>query len=286
MPKLSRSRTFLLATSVAAVTTFASGCGGDDAATEASVGVATNRTVAQDAPPAAIANGALASIADGAGSRERLAYVHPAALDALTATPGVDFNADEISRLVLGSSGAADLRTASPVPTTAVRVGNGRAGATVLDAPSGRTVEGSSRSTRETLEATTPKVSAIAAETPSAVQSCLGEPAAEVIVGPAKLGRMAAAGAAIVDTADAPAGPKLIVCLAPHYARELHAGETRLSAAFPAKGVAADRAPIIAEQEIGEREIVGATVPLEQVDPALVRELLAGGAALEQLALG
>lgn len=282
---LTRPRRFILVATTAAATAFAAGCG-DDASPEASLEVAAKRTVAQDVPPAAIANGALASIADGAGSRERLAYVHPASLDAITATPGVEYDADEIARLVLGASGAADLRSASPAPTTAVRVGNGAAGATVLDAPSGRTVEGASRSTRDALEPTTPQVSAIAAETPSAVQSCLGEPAAEVILGPTKLGRMAAAGAAIVDTKDAPAGPKLVVCLAPHYARELHAGEARLQAAFSAQGIAPSRKPVIAEQEIGEREIVGATVPLEQVDPELVRELLAGGPALVELALG
>lgn len=277
-------RTVLLITGAALLTNLPAGCG-DDSTSEASVDASTNRTVMQDAPPAALANGALASIADGAGSRTRLAYVHPAALNALTAAPGVDLDAEEVARLVLGTTGAADLRAASPHPTTVVRVGDGGAGATVLDGPSGRSVQGGSRATRDALEATTPAVSAIAAETPSAVQSCLGEPAAEVIVGPTTLGRMSAAGAAIVDTADAPSGPKLVVCLAPHLARDLHAGEARLEAAFPPKG-SEDRAPVIAELEIGEREIVGATVPLEQVDPKLVRELLAGGTALLKLAQG
>lgn len=278
-------RPLLLSATLAALAPLAAGCG-DDASTDATATVVhTQRTAAQDTPPASLVSGALGGIADTSGTRERIGYVAPQRLAELEQATGVDLTAETVTRLVLGKAGSADLRAATPAPETAVRVGDA-SGATVLTAAGERTVRGATGSAADALAATTPAISSIAAETPSAVQSCLGDPAAEVIVGPTVLGRMASAGVSILTSGDAPAGAKLVVCLAPHYARELHAAEDRLKAAFPAKGAAAGRAPVVAEQEIGEREIVGASVPLERVDPALVRELLAGGPALLDLARG
>lgn len=276
------SRTLLLAASVATLSTFAAGCGDD--APEASVSAVPTRAAAQDAPQAALANGALATIGDSAASEQRLGYLAPERAAALAATAGVKLTADDLARAVLGAEGQADLKAAGDA-TTAIRVGTAT-GATVITGPSGRVVRGGSGKLAEALESTTPPKSAIVPEAPSAVQSCLGDAAASVIVGPEVVGKVAAAGASVIDTKDAPAGPKLVVCLAPHLLREIHASEKRLEQAFPSKGLPAGREPIIGEQEIGEREIVSAVVALDQVDPALVRDLLSGGPALVDLQLG
>lgn len=274
------SRTVLLAAAAAALTTFAAGCGDD--APEAAVTATLN--AAQEAPQPALANGALATIGDSEATEARLGYYAPERAAAFASQDGVRLTADQIARAVLGADGAKEAAAVADAQT-AIQVGAAN-GATVITGPSGRIVRGGTDELAEELQSTTPPKSAIVPEAVSAVQSCLGDAAGSVIVGPAAVGKVAAAGASVIDTKDAPAGPKLVVCLAPHLLREVHASEHRLEAAFPAEGAPAGREPIIGEQEIGEREIVGATVALDQVDPALVRELLSGGDALLKLQLG
>lgn len=268
---------FLLSTAICSAALALAGCG--DADNGASLTAEPVRSAAQDTPPPAVAPGLLGSITDVAAAQSRLAFVNPAALDDL----GGPLPADEIAELVLGRAGASRLdRAADPAPTAVVQVGP----ATLLATGSGRAVVGGGSALRKQLTASAPAVSLITAETPSAVQSCLGDPAAEVIVGPSVMGRMSAVGASVVNTKDAPSGPKLLICAAPHFARDLHATEERLKARFPMGDAAPAQAPVVAEQEIGEREIVGAAVALDQIDPALLRDLISGGPALIKLAQG
>ncbi len=274
MPALPRAASLprLLCASAALIAAL-SGCG-DDAS--APIAVEPARTLAQDTPPPALAPGVLGTTTDVPPARTRLAFVNPGALTEL----GGPLPADEIARLTLGKAGAARLAAVdAPAPDAVVQAGP----TTLFVTGQQRVASGGPASVRSDLERTGAQTSLITAETPSAVQSCLGDAAAEVIVGPGVLGRMSSIGAGVVSTDDAPAGPKLLVCAAPHYARDLHATEGRLAKRFPAEGAAAGREPVVAEQEIGEREIVGAAIPLDAVKPALLRELLSGGPALTAL---
>jgi hypothetical protein len=108
----------------------------------------------------------------------------------------------------------------------------------------------------------------------------------ETIVGPAVLGLKAAAGVGLQDGADAPAGPKLLLCFAPHFRRDLGAIERRLTRAFATGDASGPAAPVIGETDIGERDITRAIIPLDAVPRAQLRELLAGGPALLTLARG
>lgn len=270
------SRLLPAAATAAVLAASIAGCG-DDAS--APIAVEPVRTAAQDTPPAAVAPGVLGAIADVPAAHRRLAYVNPEALAGL----GGPLPADEIAGLTLGSAGASRLQRASePAPRAVVQVGP----ATVFAGATDRTVSGADPALRDQLTDPAPAVSLITAETPSAIQSCLGDPAAAVIIGPSVVGRMSSVGASVITTEDAPAGPKLLICGAPHYARDLHRMEDRLKATFPAGDAAAGTEPVIAEQEIGEREIVGAAIAMDQVDPTLLRELLAGGPALVKLIEG
>ncbi len=250
-----------------AATPFLSSCGsaGPDSAP-----LAVERLSGDQAQPKpAVAPGTLSRIADSPSARRRIGYVNVAELEAIADGP----DSQRVMRLVLGS-GAVRLEGATGRPTTATQIGD----ATILDGET-RTVVGGTPAQRSALEQTAPQPNAIEAETPSAVQSCLGDPAAQTIVGSAVLGSKSAIGVSLIDTADAPSGPKLLICVAPHFFRDLHRAEGRLQRLFPSDGPA-DRRPIISEQEIGEREIVGASVALDQVDPKLVDELLRGGPRL------
>lgn len=246
-------------------------CGASDEAAPLAVG--PRLTAAQAQPRAAVAPGALATIADTTESRTRIGFVNVAALEDL----GDAVDQARVRTVVLGS-GAVRLDDATDAPSTAVQVGS----ATVLGGEA-RTVIGGDSTLRAALASDRPKPNAIEDETPSAVQSCLGDTAAQTLVGPGRLGTKSAIGVGLVDTRDAPSGPKLVVCAAPHFFRDLHVVEDRLHRLFPDAGRPAAQRPVIAEQEIGERDVMGAAVALDQVDPQLVRALLSGGPRLVQL---
>lgn len=256
----------LVLTACLAATLFAAGCGDD----EQPIAAVPARLDADADPKAPAAAGTLATIADSKDARTRLGYVNADALREL----GGPLPAAEIQRLVLGTAGSKRLDGAEAAGQIAVQVGD----ATVLTAPE-RTVVGGSASLRSSLESTSFETSAITEETQSAVQSCLGDAAAQVIVGPAVVGKWAAVGAGVVNDSDQPAGPKVRVCVAPHWVREVHHLEEVLGEKFPATGDPATR-PVVAEVEIGEREMIGATVSLETIAPGLLRDYLAGGPEL------
>jgi hypothetical protein len=123
-----------------------------------------------------------------------------------------------------------------------------------------------------------PRTSAITPPAQSAAQSCLGETLAETILGPRTMGADAALGVGLAESGDDPAGLQLRICGAPHYVRDLRATERRLERAF------AGMRARIGEQEIGEREIVAATVAADDVPPARLLDLLGAGRALRDLA--
>lgn len=245
-------------------------CGSDDQP----LAVSAARVDVNAEPAAPVAAGTLAKIADSATAQRRIGFVNVKAL----ASVGGPIPAAEVQSLVLGTAGSARLDEATSAPTTAVQIGD----ATVLGLPEERMIIGGSSALRASLGDESSETSVITEETQSAVQSCLGEAAAQVIVGPAVAGKWAAIGAGVVDDADQPSGPKLRLCAAPHWVREVHALEKQLSDAFPATGDPALR-PVVAEMEIGEREMVSATVSLKTIDPTLLRDYLAGGPGLVEL---
>ena len=129
-----------------------------------------------------------------------------------------------------------------------------------------------------------PERSAITPGAPSAAQSCLGTTLAQTIVGPARMGDDAAIAIGLAESRDAPAGLQLRICGAPHYIRHLHAMERTLKARFGDLRTADGRAAIVGGQEIGEREIVAATVPADALPARRVLELLSGAGRLRALA--
>lgn len=224
------------ATTLAVLAAVAAGCGGGD---EHARGPAAPSIAASDRPAAPAAASVLSRVADSAAARRRLAYVDGARL---AAVPGL---ADgRVRRAILGAGARAD---------GGVRVGDR------LVAPQGA-----------------PAVNAIAAETPSAVQSCLGDAAAETIVGPAVLGTRSAIGAGVRP--GAAGGHVLAVCAAPHLRRDLGRIARRLRAGLPGADVHG--------AEIGERDIVMAEVDVARVPRERLLALLSGGRDLRRLATG
>ena len=76
---------------------------------------------------------------------------------------------------------------------------------------------------------------------------------------PGTMGRDAALGVGLAESGDAPAGIQLRICGAPHFIRDIHAMQHALEARF------GGGASVIGEKEIGEREIVFATVAADAV---------------------
>lgn len=235
----------------AALVPFA-GCGGGggstaspDASASAAAATATAAAgvPAQPAPSAVAA--ALAATAAVPAAERRLAYVNLKRVDELEPLGGA-----ALVRRVLGRAPSSG--------DTAVRVGNAL------------TV----RSSAAQPGAAAPRENVIAAETPSAVQSCLGDAAAETIVGPRRLGHMSAIGASVRRTDDGVL--TLAVCAAPHRRRDLYRIQRRIERLLPRARVG--------EAEIGERDIVAAEVPVAHVRRALVRALVAGEGRLLALA--
>jgi hypothetical protein len=123
-----------------------------------------------------------------------------------------------------------------------------------------------------------PETSAITPAAQSAVQSCLGDTLAQTILGPATMGDDAALGVGLAESGDEPAGIQLRLCGAPKFIRHVHAMEQRLERRFT------DANAVIAEREIGEREIIAGVVDAAELQPREVLRLLAGGRELRALA--
>ena len=87
-------------------------------------------------------------------------------------------------------------------------------------------------------------------------------------------------GVGLAESADQPAGLQLRLCGAPKYLRHLHAMERRLERRFGHLG----RAAVIAEREIGEREIISGVIPAADLPPRQVLALVAAGRDLRSLA--
>jgi hypothetical protein len=187
-------------------------------------------TGARAQAPASPTAGTLSHVPDGADARRRLAYAN---VDALRAAD-LPIAPERVLRAVLGHVPDAGL-VADPAPA-----------------------------------ARPPGTSAITPVAQSAVQSCLGDTLAQVILGPRTMGHDAALGVGLAERA----GVELRVCGAPHYLRELHAMEQALERRF-ARAV---------EHEIGEREIVFATVPADALPPRALLAFLGARAELRALA--
>lgn len=260
----------------AALAVVIAGCGGGDAdrSPGASAPSPLRGAKAQAAP--SIAAGTLAGIPDGDAVRGRLAYVNVTALAA--AELPVSF--DDVAGRVLGR-GATRLAGRKRTIKTIVQVGPDVS--VLQEAKAGRIVLGATPSLSARLADSRHERSAITPAAASAAQSCLGETLAQTIIGPRAMGADAALGVGLAESGDPPRGLQLRICGAPRLRRHVHAMERTLRARF-GDGGGPGRAPRIAEQEIGEREIVGAAIAADAVEPAQLLALLAGGDELRRLA--
>lgn len=221
---------------LAVLAAVAAGCGGGD---EHARGPSAPSAAGAARPAAPATAAVLSRVPDSAAARRRLGYVDAARL---AAVPGLAEAG--VRRAVLGAGARS---------TGAVRVGD-----------------------RLVVAQGAPAVNAIAAETPSAVQSCLGDAAAETIVGPAVLGTRSAIGAGVRPGPDG--GHVLAVCAAPHLRRDLRRIARRLRAGLPGA--------VVRGAEIGERDIVMAEADVAHVPRARLLALLSGGRELRRLATG
>ncbi len=136
---------------------------------------------------------------------------------------------------------------------------------------------------RHALSDPRPETSAITPVAQSAVQSCLGDAAAQTTLGPRTMGRDSAIGVGLRASADKPAGVQLAICFAPHLRRDLHAGQRRLKREFAALRVPRSRRPVIEEKDIGERDILSAVIPADAIGQRKLLGLLDGGRSLRAL---
>ena len=116
-----------------------------------------------------------------------------------------------------------------------------------------------------------PARTVLANEAISTAQSCLGDPRAQTIVGPGRLGRDAAIGVAVAPSAAG--GLAVRVCGAPHYARHLGTFAREIRARFGRRA---------AEGELGERAYVSVELPVRRE----TLRLLSGGRWLDRLFTG
>lgn len=256
----------------------AAGCGGgsSDDGDAVAVARAPKLTGSKAQAPAPAATAALSRVPVTKPAQTRIGYVNLERIGALD-LGRLDRRAVEAT--VLGR-GARHVTTGavSAVQVGAATVLRGRALPTGTPTGADGVVVGGNAADRRALADSAPQTNVIAPETPSAVQSCLGDATAQTIVGPAVLGRMSAIGAGIAPSTEVAGRTDLLVCAAPHFRRDLYRIQRRLERRF---GRAA-----VGEQEIGERDIVGARVALADVPRAEVLALLRGGQALVRIAKG
>lgn len=224
---------------------------------------------------APVVSGALEQIADVAEARRRVGFVDPEALAGLL--PEAD--AAAAIRRVLGP-GAAVLEGGDPgAVRTAVQVGR----VTVLGTADGKREVRGTGATAAALEDPTPERSVIQPVSPGSVQGCLGDTAAQTIVGPEVLGPSSAIGVGLRSNLDAPAGLKVVICVSPHYRKQIHGSVRAMERRFGRADERDPRAPVIGEDELGEQEIAMGVVPAETVSRADLLDLLEGGDALQSL---
>lgn len=267
-------KNLLVIAAAAAVPLTLAACGGANE----SAPPAAKMSPAQARPAAPVAASTIGTIARTDEGSKRIGLVD-LTRDAQLETP---LPADELRNLVLGGEGAsrAGAAVAEDGATVAVQI----ADATLTQGASGRTVEGGTAQLRTALERTKPSPNAGEDETSAATQACLGDSVAQVIWGPRELGFGSAVGVGLADALDAPRGPQLRVCVAAFRVKALHDAEQRLAQHFPTDGIAKDRQPVVAEQEIGERHMLGASVALDQLSASELRAWLRGGERVKELA--
>lgn len=248
-------------------------CAGEPGGPAPAAEIPSNRARAQP-PAAAAAPAALSRVADSSPARRRIGYVN---LERLRDVQVVGPN--QVLQAVLGP-GAEAVRAVGAGPRTAITVG----GAIILRG--GRLPDVGARSGSDgivlrargafagTLSQSRPQTNLIAPETPSAVQSCLGDATAETIIGSAVLGANSAIGAGLRPAGTG--GEELAICAAPHYRRDLRRIERRLKARYPGATVG--------EVDIGERDIIAAKLRSGSLAHVELLELLGGGRALRTIA--
>lgn len=275
-------RTFSLIIVIAAITVVA-GCGGvrsERPADAAAPAADTSQRLRATATTSAAA-AALSAIPDGRWSQRRVGYVN---LEQLRTLDGGQ--ADAIVERVL-ERGARTLRSLpAGSARTAVQLGDGltvlrgdRIGSVGRDIGREGVAVGADQRLAVRL-ARPAEGTVITPSAQSAVQSCLGDTVAQTFLGPGNMGTDAAIGAGLAMSRDAPAGPQLRICGAPHYRRHIHETERRLQRLLRPAGDAA----VIGEYEIGEREIVRAIVAVDDLPRSTLLGLLGGERQLRAVA--
>lgn len=237
------------------------GCGGDDADPGIQALPPDPKLETQAKPPATAA--AMTSLP----VVPRVGFVNVDRLDEVSQL----LPADDVRRRVLGSDVRAAARTVVALD-----------GATVLDPAARREIRGGDAAIRRKLADPTPTVNAIMPSAQSAAQSCLGDTAAQTLIGPGELGEDTALGVGVRASKDAPAGVQVLICWAPHFARDLHTVERRIKARY---GDLSPK-PVIGEVEIGERETLSAILPADALPKGEALRLLAADETLRSLVPG
>lgn len=115
--------------------------------------------------------------------------------------------------------------------------------------------------------------SAITPEASSAAQSCLGDAIAQTILGPKAVGRNAALAVGLTDET----GPLTVrLCGVPYFHRDLDRFAQAVQKRFGG-------AVQVGERDIGERDIVSATIPVSAIGKRQTIRLLTGGRSLRAL---
>ena len=267
---------------LAAAALGSAGCGDRDDATR--VGGATVQELrgSQAQAPASAVAAALTQVRESPESQERLGYVNLARIGEVDER----LPRASILRRVLGPGavrlaafpdGAA--QTAVQVgPATVVR-GTGAAEAAASGVDSGRdgVVLGADAEFARVLQDTRPVRTALSSVATAAVQSCLGDAAAQVILGNRGLDtRDAAAGVGLRASQDPPAGVQLVVCYAPRFVRQI-GGTIEV---FEKRFGDLSGGPDIRELEIGEREMFSGALPVADLQASQVSALLGAGEGL------
>jgi hypothetical protein len=251
-----------------------SGCGADDATVGSGETVTSAAARLSRQAPAPVASGALSGIADGVETRRRVGYVQPQALAALLPAS----TARAATERILGADGARVLGAGDGV-RTAVQAGR----VTVLQSDDGRREVRGTGPTARALADAAPERSVIQPTSPSAVQSCLGDAAAQTLVGSGVLGRNSTMGVGLRSGQDAPAGLKLVVCVSPNYRKQLYGSIRAMERRFGRPDERDPRSPQIGEDEIGEQQIAFGVIPVELLSRTELLDLLEGGDALRSL---
>ena len=255
------------------------GCGAkaEDGPVDPSAAVVPALVGAQARPAAPPASNALTQVPDGRAAQTRLGYVNLQRLSGVSSA----LAPERVQRAVLGTGAARLQQLPAGAVQTAIQVQD----ATVLRGPglTQQQLDGARPSGTDglvvgpgaaALTDTGAQVNAIQGNAVSAVQSCIGDPVAQTVLGPATLGRDRAIG---VGLQDAGGTPTVALCFAPRLVRHIHEAQTLVARRFPGATVR--------EEEIGERDMLLAELPLQRLGARELAALLRGGPALQRLAV-